>query len=76
MIRDNNLFTDVQEQALLLVEFDQELDGREPEHVMSNQAEPVLQLPRLRRPLLWCLPNHRTGFAAAILRLDHQRPQH
>jgi hypothetical protein len=66
MIRDNNLFTDVQEQALLLVEFDQELMA-EREHVMSNQAEPVPSTTAAPPSTVGgVFRTIRTGFAAAI----------
>ncbi|KAG8812910.1 Vacuolar protein sorting-associated protein 41 [Serendipita sp. 400] len=39
LIRDNHLFTDVQDQALLLVEFDQEL-MKQREHLRANQPKP------------------------------------
>lgn len=35
LIREHNLFTDVQDQALLLVEFDQELEKRRREEAVS-----------------------------------------
>lgn len=66
MIRDNNLFTDVQEQALLLVEFDQELLA-EREHVMANQPEPMPSTtaapPSATGGVFRAI---RTGFAAAL----------
>src|ERR1700726_452989 len=39
LIRENNLFTDVQDQALLLVEFDHELmEKRKQEHLSAGGA--------------------------------------
>lgn len=42
LIRDNNLFTDVQDQALLLVEFDQELveKKRKEDQVAGIECDP------------------------------------
>src|ERR1700733_11030098 len=36
LIRENNLFTDVRDQALLLVEFDQELFEKQRKHKEAN----------------------------------------
>lgn len=41
LIRDNNLFTDVQDQALLLVEFDQELLERKKEQGEDTSGRSV-----------------------------------
>ena len=38
LIRDHNLFTDVQDQALLLVEFDQELEKTKEKDISDEQS--------------------------------------
>lgn len=66
LIRDNNLFTDVQDQALLLVEFDQELI-RQREHLAENQPAPepltTVVAPSAAGGVFNAI---RTGFAAAM----------
>lgn len=65
LIRDNNLFTDVQDQALLLVEFDQELLAQREHLVAHRPTTPEFTAPEATTAI-GVFRALRTGFAAAV----------